>query len=266
MRVRLAKLQPEIGAARHVDPAPQDGVVVAIVHDGEILVPAAVRGELGAEVMARPVRFEADIGRELEGRIGTRIEARGERVVGEDRADTRPWRLGANGRYCDRVCVPGMERNVSSTSGLNPTCASASASSSRWLIAHAAERAAALCAGAHFAQPGNSTVTGSAATADWESPARPLVSCTAQGAAAARSRAAASAPAALFLWRRGKGRTFGTVDRPSLGAIELTGPFGPVPKWARAGPDAATIRARIGAPRRGRECRPASSTIVRRPI
>ena len=97
MSVRLIEFRPscvcdfsassEMGAACHVETSPEKGLVDTVVHDGEVLVPASVGTELRHEEVARPIRFEADIGHELESRIRTGIGFRIENVVGEDRAD-----------------------------------------------------------------------------------------------------------------------------------------------------------------------------------
>ena len=85
--LRFLELELDMVAPGDVEPASEQRLVDAIVLDREVLVPASVGGELGHEEMPRPIRFEADLGRELQRLVGMLVEIRVEHVVGEDGAD-----------------------------------------------------------------------------------------------------------------------------------------------------------------------------------
>jgi hypothetical protein len=87
LRLRLLQLELEVVAARHVETSPEKGLVDAVVLDREVLVPASIAGELGHEEVPRPIRFEADLGSDLEGGVRLGVELRIEHVIGEDGAD-----------------------------------------------------------------------------------------------------------------------------------------------------------------------------------
>ena len=87
LRLRFLGLELEVCSACHVEPAPEKGLVDLIVLDGEVVVPAPVGGELRHEEVARPIRFESDLGREFERDVLMLVEVGVEYVVGEDGAD-----------------------------------------------------------------------------------------------------------------------------------------------------------------------------------